>query len=67
MTFVYQIKALCLKLKSRFTFILVKTCDQLQYYSRQTRVFIMYYGDTSVKPCIVIDLDQNISFIKVEP
>ena len=57
MTFVYQIKALSLKLKSRFTFLLVKTYSII---GRQTYVFVMYYGDTSVKPCIVIDLDQNI-------
>ena len=52
---VYQIKALSLKLKSRFTFNLVKTYSVIV---RQTYyVFIMCYGGTSVKPCIVIDVD----------
>ena len=65
--FVNQFKALSLKLKSRFTFILVKTCDY-SVIVRQTYVLIIYYGDSSVKPCILIDLDQNINFfIKVEP
>ena len=31
---------------------------------KQTCVFIMYYGDTSGKPCVVYDLDKDIFFYK---
>ena len=67
MTIVYQIKALSLKLKLRFSFIFSRLVTSYSIIIRHTYVFIMYYGDTSVKPFRVIDLDLNINFIKVEP